>query len=146
MSQENPLYTPKIDIVNRERYRKFYHEAMKVEEFLGEVEQRFYEQLFNEEDTNSYKQLYDHYLSQFEYNFDWVMVNCKLRVTNVNSFYFVQHFSPIEVELDGPRTIKRMWDDLNNNIFLSLSDCDGMCNHCENDHPTLFEKCKSYKN
>lgn len=116
------MCTPKLDIINRERRRKFELESSRVVEKFGKVEDAFLRDLFAEEPKHgqitlkmeredcpfyfSYDFIYQSRLEEFICTYEWLLRNGKLRITDLNEHYFPQIFKPMEGGV-GAGTMKR---------------------------------------
>jgi hypothetical protein len=127
MAKEN-IYMcyPKVDIVNRERRRKFEFESERVVEEFGRVEDTFLQDLFAEEPDPGqiksqeefealehhpfycdYQEIYQDSLEEFVATYEWLLNNGKLRITTLNEHYFPQMFKPLEGKV-GCGTLKQV--------------------------------------
>jgi hypothetical protein len=79
----------------RNQKRKVIFEYERFAERLIEVENMFYNQLF-EDNEFTYHDLYIHYLQQYKDVCFWVGEVIKPKYWKVNEFYFNQLFEPIE--------------------------------------------------
>lgn len=105
------LYASKVELLNRERRRKFIDEATHIEEWLGEVERRFYVSLFMDGEETSYNDVYTFYLDQFQHNLKAYRHHHCPRITNINDNFFCEAFHPMESE-QNPLTLKDCLDEI----------------------------------
>jgi len=86
-----PLMNPKV----RYDRRQMFFEYKKLMTMFMEVEQMFYDQLF-EESKLTYKQLYDHYLIEYKEQAEWIILAIKPKYFKIRENYFAECFFPIE--------------------------------------------------
>jgi hypothetical protein len=81
---------------NRNAKRKQEREAEKLLETMNACEMLFYKSLF-EESTNSYQDIYNHYLAEWQNGALYCAKVYKPKYTIVNPIYFEQMYKPIEL-------------------------------------------------
>jgi hypothetical protein len=86
-----PLINPKV----RYDRRQMFFEYKKLMTMFMELEQMFYDQLF-EESKLTYKELYDHYLNEYKVQADWIIEVIKPKYFKIREDYFATSFFPIE--------------------------------------------------
>jgi hypothetical protein len=91
-----PMIIPLIDAPNRQHKRAMEKEAKKLLENLTVLEVWFLNELFNDDVSASYKQLYDHYWKQYVDEIERLRKIVKPKYFRVNSDYFWQNYGPVE--------------------------------------------------
>lgn len=80
---------------SRNAKRKQEREAEKLLETMNACEMLFYKSLF-EESSNSYEEIYNHYLREWQNGASYCTQVYKPKYTIVNPIYFEQMYKPIE--------------------------------------------------
>lgn len=90
---ETTIVTKAHDYTNRKQIREAKRELTKIYNALWSVERRFYDDLFNSDSSFSYNDIYEHYLSQYQNNCQYVESVVKPKYFRVNKHYFSDSFS-----------------------------------------------------
>ena len=93
--QENqPMVITKFEPVNRQQKRALNKEYSSIISHLLNTECNFLNQLFSEEDNNSYDSLYEFYHNQYVNNARYATNIVKPKFVSVNEFYFSDTYKP----------------------------------------------------
>ena len=90
------LFNYKFEPKNREQRRKVEKEIQKALPVFVQIEQDFLQELFDEENQNSYKDIYTRHLEHWNKTIDeWIKLK-RLKCVFVNRFYLEEQYKPIE--------------------------------------------------
>jgi hypothetical protein len=93
--QENqPMIIAKFDPANRQERRAMEKEYDSIIKHLLNTECNFLNQLFSEDDGNSYEDLYTFYHNQYANNAKYANNVVKPRFVDINEFYFCDTYKP----------------------------------------------------
>lgn len=81
--------------VNREQNRVVFNEQKRIFDALFEVEKRFCDSIFDQENVSDYGFFYSFYLDQFSNNVEYIKQTVKPRWWIVNEHYFSENFKPL---------------------------------------------------
>jgi hypothetical protein len=90
------IASKKFTPVNRRQRKAQEKEILKIGRILSDTEARFLNQLFDENDTSSYKELYDFYLAQYQRNIKACALNYNPKTVFINSYYFMDTYKAVE--------------------------------------------------
>ena len=79
---------------NRSEKRKFTKDALKVVGKLEEVNTSFLWHLFNMEDSKTYKEIYLHFLSEWNRVIDQIIKSKKITQIGIDRLFFEREYKP----------------------------------------------------
>tara|TARA_R110000765_G_scaffold221706_2_gene325645 strand:- start:6875 stop:7195 length:321 start_codon:yes stop_codon:yes gene_type:complete len=95
MSGDQPMIIGKVEPLNRSDRRKMDREFDAVIKHLVSTEERFLNQLFDEENGLGYADLYNFYNSQYHNNCAHMNSVIKPKYFSANEMYFVDMYKPV---------------------------------------------------
>lgn len=85
---------PLTGLVNRQQKRRFKKEALKVAGELENVNTRFIWELWNAPEHLTYKQLYNHYLTEWQNTINRLASTKEFTTIGIDVLYFEREYKP----------------------------------------------------